>query len=143
MGRLSRSRRRPSESIAAEANETERLRAELEAAREATERTVEAERAETARLREELAARTGHTNGGEGDEAEAAALLPPQRRELSGRSGEMVLNGAYPVHRSRAEAFGALAEELRREQQELGLQLELSGPWAPYNFVYAAGDPAR
>ena len=44
------------------------------------------------------------------DEAEAAVLLPPQRRELSGHSGEMVLNGAYLVHRSRVEAFKAAVE---------------------------------
>jgi hypothetical protein len=70
-------------------------------------------------------------------EAEAATLLPPQRRELSGRAGEMVLNGAYLVHRSRADAFGEAVAELAEANRELGLELDLSGPWAPYNFVAA------
>lgn len=100
-----------------------------------------AERSLQARGRELVEAAAEEVHGRLSDEAEAATLLPPQRRELSGRSGDMVLNGAYLVHRSRVGAFGALAEELRREQQELGLQLELSGPWAPYNFV-AAEQPA-
>ena len=76
-----------------------------------------------------------------GEEAVAATLLPPQRRELSGRSGEMVLNGAYLVHRSRVDAFRAAVEELRNAHGELGLEVDLSGPWAPYNFV-AAEQPA-
>ena len=68
--------------ITTEAQETERLRAELEAAREETERTVSAERAETARLREELAARSA--NGEDAGEAEAAARRMYERiaREL-------------------------------------------------------------
>jgi hypothetical protein len=70
-------------------------------------------------------------------EAEASTLLPPQRGELSGRPGEMVLNGAYLVHRERIEAFKAAVDELRQAQRELGLELELGGPWAPYNFVAA------
>ena len=76
-------------------------------------------------------------------EAEAVALLPPQNRELSGRSGDMVLNAAYLVHRSRVETFTGAVEELRHDprQRELGLELEVTGPWAPYNFV-AAEQPA-
>lgn len=74
-------------------------------------------------------------------EADGATLLPPQRRELSGRSGEMVFNGAYLVHRSRIEAFTAAVDELRAIHGDAGLELELGGPWAPYNFV-AAENPA-
>ena len=68
-------------------------------------------------------------------EADAATLLPPQRRELSGRTGEMVLNGAYLVHRARVGGFTAAVEELRERHRDLGLEIELGGPWAPYNFV--------
>jgi hypothetical protein len=74
--------------------------------------------------------------------ADAATLLPPQRRDLSGRSGAMVLNGAYLVHGSRAEDFKAAVEELRDAHRELGLDLELAGPWAPYNFVATERQPA-
>ena len=70
-------------------------------------------------------------------QATAATRLPPQDRRLSGRSGEMVLNGAYLVERSSTAAFAALAEELGSRHREIGLALELSGPFAPYNFVPA------
>jgi hypothetical protein len=76
-----------------------------------------------------------------GEQARAATLLPPQRREVSGRSGDMVLNAAYLVDRSRVSAFRATVEELRTRHEGLGLVLELGGPWAPYNFV-AAEQPA-
>jgi Gas vesicle synthesis protein GvpL/GvpF len=68
-------------------------------------------------------------------EAAAATLLPPQHPELSRRSGQMVLNCAYLVHRSQAAQFAAVAGELGERHHGIGLELELSGPWAPYNFV--------
>jgi hypothetical protein len=68
-------------------------------------------------------------------QAAAATLLRPQSRELSGRAGEMVLNGAYLVERSRVDQFQATAAELGERQRPLGLALELTGPWPPYNFV--------
>jgi hypothetical protein len=67
----------------------------------------------------------------------AATLLRPQPRELSGRSGDMVLNGAYLVDRARVEEFRAAAAGLGERQRELGLALEVTGPWPPYNFVAA------
>jgi hypothetical protein len=70
-------------------------------------------------------------------EAAAATLLRPQNPELSGRVGEMVLNGAYLVDRSRAEAFAGVAQELAERDRRIGLDLELGGPFAPYNFVPA------
>lgn len=76
------------------------------------------------------------------DCAAAATRLPPQDRRVSGRAGQMVLNGAYLVERSRAAEFAALTKELDASHRELGVALELSGPFAPYNFV-AAGDGPR
>lgn len=70
-------------------------------------------------------------------EAAAATLLRPQNPELSGRVGEMVLNGAYLVDRSRAEAFAEVAKGLAERDRRIGLELELAGPFAPYNFVPA------
>ena len=61
--------RRPQKALAAEAAETERIRAELAAAREEAERVLAAERAEVARLREELATARPPTD--EDGEAEA------------------------------------------------------------------------
>jgi hypothetical protein len=68
-------------------------------------------------------------------QATAATLLRPQSRELHGREGEMIFNGASLVDRSGVERFRAVAEELRARQREQGLALELTGPWPPYNFA--------
>jgi hypothetical protein len=89
------------------------------------------------RARIEEAAEETHTRLQ--DRAAAATRLPPQDRRVSGRSGEMVLNGAYLVERSRAAEFTALAGELDASHRDIGVALELSGPFAPYNFV-AAGN---
>jgi hypothetical protein len=68
-------------------------------------------------------------------QATAATLLQPQSRALHGREGEMIFNGAYLVERSGVERFRAVAEELRADQEQHGLALEVTGPWPPYNFV--------
>jgi hypothetical protein len=66
----------------------------------------------------------------------ASVLLPPQRAELSGHSGEMVMNGAYLVDDERLEGFRSVVEELGRQYDDL--TFELTGPWPPYNFVGGA-----
>src|SRR6185437_10615802 len=55
--KLATAREEAAKALAAEADETERVRAELAAAREDAERLLAAERAEVTRLREELATR--------------------------------------------------------------------------------------
>jgi hypothetical protein len=64
-----------------------------------------------------------------------ARANPPQPLELSGRRETMLLNGAYlvPVESQGrfAEAFEALRQEVGRD----GIELVLTGPWPPYNFV--------
>ena len=70
--KLASAREEAQKALAAEAAETERIRAELAAAREEAERVVAAERAEVARLREELATRPAATEDdgeAEGDDA--------------------------------------------------------------------------
>jgi hypothetical protein len=72
--------------------------------------------------------------------AEDGVRLGLQRPEVSGREQEMVFNGAYLVgDRPRFEReLAALADELR----DRGVELELTGPWPPYNFVPAElGEP--
>ncbi|WP_214317815.1 GvpL/GvpF family gas vesicle protein [Nonomuraea sediminis] len=54
-----------------------------------------------------------------------------QDPELSGRDEWMVLNGAYLVDDARREEFARAVEGLRGE----GIELELTGPWAPYSFA--------
>jgi len=62
-------------------------------------------------------------------------LLPPQRPELSGLPGTMALNGAYLVARDRDTAFSAAVSDLSARHRGEGVAIDVSGPWAPYNFV--------
>ena len=67
--------------------------------------------------------------------ADAGVLNRPQPRELTGSERDMVLNAAYLV----PVGDEALLEEVERLRDELpGLDVEVTGPWAPYNFVEAA-----
>jgi len=64
-----------------------------------------------------------------------AQVISLQRPEVSGHSGDMILNGVYLVPDNVAEAFheevGALASELEPH----GVELYPTGPWPAYNFV--------
>jgi hypothetical protein len=61
--------------------------------------------------------------------------LPPQRPEVSGHAGDMVLNGVYLVPNDSQERFHAEVQVLEDEFAPLGVKLVLTGPWPPYNFV--------
>lgn len=52
----------------------------------------------------------------------------------------LVLRAAYLVAPSRVEAFRTAVEELRRSSSG-GIRLLVAGPWPPYSFVTAAGEP--
>lgn len=67
-----------------------------------------------------------------------AVTRPAQNRELSGHEGEMVLNAAYLVERERTGELKRLVAELEAHHRELGITIELTGPWPPYNFVPGA-----
>ena len=69
------------------------------------------------------------------DWATDAVIGRPQNPELSGHSGQMLLNGAYLVETERAQRFGELFDELQEHYSGLGARLEISGPWPPYNFI--------
>jgi hypothetical protein len=65
--------------------------------------------------------------------AEDGVQLNLQRPEVTGREEEMIFNAAYLVaDRSR---FEQELGELGGEYRESGVELELTGPWPPYNFV--------
>jgi hypothetical protein len=66
--------------------------------------------------------------------AEEARANPPQPPELSGRTEEMLLNGAYLVRRDDGRLAGAVAE-LESLYGPRGVTYEVTGPWPPYNFV--------
>jgi len=65
--------------------------------------------------------------------AEEGVTLPLQSREVSGRDREMLFNGAYLV--GDRERFEEELAEAALEVRENGVELELTGPWPPYNFV--------
>ncbi len=59
----------------------------------------------------------------------------PQRPEVSGHSGQMVLNGAYLVDEGEAAAFHQTVDALQARVAQAGIELVRTGPWPPYNFV--------
>ena len=72
--------------------------------------------------------------------AAEARANPPQRPELSGRRERMLLNGAYLVAAEREQAFADAVKNLGAELVGDGVELELTGPWPPYNFTEAGAD---
>jgi hypothetical protein len=73
--------------------------------------------------------------------AEAALRNPVQHRDLSGYEGEMLLNGVYLVDDARTAGFHARIDALAERHARIGLTLERTGPWPPYNFVAPAQEP--
>jgi Gas vesicle synthesis protein GvpL/GvpF len=92
-------------------------------------------------LRDEIRAMAGaaakETHARLQQEAAASVLLRSQHPDVSRRAREMVLNGAYLVERSRVPAFQAATRDLAERHRAINLELEVTGPWAPYNFVSA------
>jgi hypothetical protein len=70
-----------------------------------------------------------------------AVRLRPQNRELSGHTGDMLLNAAYLLDADQVDALRATADELQERYAEHGAQIVVTGPWPPYNF--AAGEAAQ
>lgn len=62
--------------------------------------------------------------------AVAARRYRPQDPRLTGRAEEMVLNAAYLVDEAATEAFRRIVDD-----GDAALELELTGPWAPYSFA--------
>jgi len=57
-----------------------------------------------------------------------------QPSELTGRSEQMLLNGAYLVVRGDTQ-LEEVARGLEQRYAERGVTYEITGPWPPYNFV--------
>ncbi|MEV6228998.1 GvpL/GvpF family gas vesicle protein [Saccharopolyspora shandongensis] len=69
--------------------------------------------------------------------AHANRVHPPQNRDLAAYRGLMVLNGAYLVDDSRTEEFTSAIDEIKSGSS---LQIELTGPWAPYSFAVVSAE---
>jgi hypothetical protein len=76
-------------------------------------------------------------------QASEALRNPLQNPELSGETGEMLLNGVYLVDDSEIDAFRDVVDEVDRRYRDLGASAELTGPWPPYNFVKSSIEAAR
>ncbi|GAA4206560.1 GvpL/GvpF family gas vesicle protein [Streptosporangium oxazolinicum] len=63
----------------------------------------------------------------------------PQDPQLSGREEVMLLNGAYLVAEDRREEFVSAVDALRGQ----GIEMQLTGPWAPYSFTSMDLGPTR
>jgi hypothetical protein len=72
-----------------------------------------------------------------------ALLNPIQNPEVSGHTGDMLLNGVYLVDDRTAADFHSAVDKLATEYQPRGVQVELTGPWPPYNFVKGSIEAAR
>ena len=114
----------------------------------ADEATEEGGLAYLARRRQQLAAReeargvtaqlVDQVDGALRVVAVDAVRLPAQNRELSGHSGDMVLNAAYLV--CDPAELRACVEALQQRYEAQGVRIELTGPWPPYNFVSSAAE---
>jgi hypothetical protein len=96
-----------------------------------------AERAGAAIARQTLDAALVRLHGRLRERAAEAVLNPPTPRELSGRPGEMVLNGAYLVADGDADGFRNVVADLAGRHRADGVELELTGPWPAYHFSEA------
>jgi hypothetical protein len=72
-----------------------------------------------------------------------ALLNPVQNPEVSGYTGDMLLNGVYLVADEDTGLFRGEVERLAEEFASLGVAVELTGPWPPYNFVKGSIEAAR
>ncbi|HJS94815.1 MAG TPA: GvpL/GvpF family gas vesicle protein [Solirubrobacteraceae bacterium] len=67
--------------------------------------------------------------------ASDAQVISLQRPEVTGHSGDMILNGVYLVPDDAAEAFHEEVRALAAELEPNGIELYPTGPWPAYNFV--------
>jgi hypothetical protein len=77
------------------------------------------------------------------EHAVEALLNPLQNPEVSGHTGDMLLNGVYLVDDTSTAAFHSALDSLATEYQPHGVAVELTGPWPPYNFVKGSIEAAR
>ncbi|MFC8590757.1 GvpL/GvpF family gas vesicle protein [Streptomyces atroolivaceus] len=65
--------------------------------------------------------------------ARAHVTHRPQQGDLAQAAGENIVNDAYLVHGSQADAFRAALTGLADDAP--GVRVEITGPWAPYSFA--------
>ena len=87
--------------------------------------------------REQLQEQVGELHDALGHRSAEHVRNQPQDAVLSGRSEQMLLNGAYLVNRADEAQFLKLTEEIADGADAQGLIVEVRGPWPAYNFTDA------
>ncbi|MGB9183486.1 MAG: GvpL/GvpF family gas vesicle protein [Solirubrobacteraceae bacterium] len=67
--------------------------------------------------------------------AAQAQVIAPQRPEVTGHEGAMLLNGVYLVDDAALASFHDAVTSLQAELSASGIELQATGPWPAYNFV--------
>jgi len=67
--------------------------------------------------------------------AEKIVINTPLPKELTGRDKDMVLNSACLIKKKQRKSFKKVLEKIFKEFYKSGFELEMTGPWPPYNFV--------
>jgi gas vesicle protein GvpL/GvpF len=62
----------------------------------------------------------------------------PQEQSLTGRPERMVLNGAYLVDTTAADALASMVASWAEHPR---VRVEVTGPWVPYSFAALGGSP--
>lgn len=67
--------------------------------------------------------------------AAGAVRRRPHGPEVTGKDRTQVMNAAYLIAEDRTEELAATIARLRRSPDFHGVEIEVSGPWAPYSFT--------
>jgi hypothetical protein len=86
-------------------------------------------------VREQLREQVREIHDALGEASAEYVRNQPQDAALSGRSEQMLLNGAYLVSRVDEARFLELADKIADGSLAKGFLVELSGPWPAYNFT--------
>jgi hypothetical protein len=70
--------------------------------------------------------------GKDAHEARVNKTLP---QKFTGKKKEMVLNTVYLLEQEKVANFCKQGKKLKEKYASVGLDLEISGPWPPYNFT--------
>jgi hypothetical protein len=82
-------------------------------------------------LKAESLRRLDEVSGKANEQLSAAAV---DHARLKSDHEQIVLNAAYLVERQSSQAFRRAVDGLAKELKSLGLEVHMSGPWAPYSF---------
>jgi hypothetical protein len=90
-------------------------------------------------LKDDVAARLAKINefifreaGKNAYEAKLNKTLP---QKLTGKNKEMILNAAFLIEKEKVTHFCKQVKKIIEKYEPMGLTIELSGPWPPYNFT--------